>query len=444
LGEYSPEYIKAEEKRMKKQKIFSGLMTAILLITVLAVPVFARGGNDSSAQSSRPLNVLMQAQQATDGTLAVLDEFVKATGIKVNIDVLPYEQMVSKAQVALSSGDSSYDVIQFDYMYTVQFANANWIRDLGPFIQSSNYDVNDFLPGFMNALSYNGKTYALPVYGESTMLVYNKELFAKAGITKVPGTKAEFEDTLNKLKAAGVPVPFVGRGARDPGQNVYVWSGFFLGMGGKWFTNGKLTVNSPAGVESMKYYANLLRNYGTPGGTLTHDQVLLNMQQGNAAMMIDTTNWCASLENPANSTVVGKVGYAETPADLAAPSVFCTGFAIPTAARNPEASWKFIQWALSKEVQLSTTLSGDRIDVTRKSVMNDPNFLTKVNYDNGNWLKAALGGMSKCDPDYRPRIADWAKLGDVVAGALSSVTSGQATAEAALAQVDAEAGNIKP
>jgi ABC-type glycerol-3-phosphate transport system substrate-binding protein len=127
-----------------------------------------------------------------------------------------------------------------------------------------------------------------------------------------------------------------------------------------------------------------------------------------------------------------------------APSVFCTGFAIPTAAKNADASWQFIQWALSKEVQLRGTLTGERIDVTRKSVMNDPQFVSKVSYDNGNWLKAVQGGTAKCDPEYRPRIADWAKLGDIVAGALSRVTSRQATAEAAIAQVDAEAGNIKP
>jgi multiple sugar transport system substrate-binding protein/sorbitol/mannitol transport system substrate-binding protein len=429
---------------MKKKGTFPGLITAVLLIAVLAAPVFAKGGSDGGTQGAQPtLTVMMQSHQATNGTIAVLDEFVSSTGIKVNIDVLPYEQMVSKAQVALSSGDSSYDVIQYDFMYTVQFAKANWVRDLGPLIQSTNYDMSDFMQGFVNALSYNGKVWALPMYGESTMLMYNKELFAKAGISKPPANKAEFEDALNKLKAAGIPA-FVGRGIKDPGQNVYVWSGFFLGAGGKWFTNDKLTVNSPAGIAAMNYYSNLINNYGTPGGTLNHEQVLLNMQQGKAAMAVDATNFCAPLENPANSTVVGKLGYAEPPAGVIAPSVFCTGLAIPMAAKNPEASWKFMQWAVSKNVQLSTTLSGERIDVTRQSIMNDPQFRAKVNYDNGNWIKAALGGMAKCDPDYRPRIADWARLGDAIAGALSSVTSGQATAAAALAQVDAEVGNIKP
>jgi multiple sugar transport system substrate-binding protein/sorbitol/mannitol transport system substrate-binding protein len=385
---------------------------------------------------------MLQKHTTTDAIVAAIDQFTASTGVKVKIDILPQEQVVSKAQLVLSSGDNSYDVIMYDNMFTVQFAGANWIRDLGPYISATNYDVDDFMSGFVNAFTYNNKTYALPIYGESFMLMYNKELLARVGITKAPSNKAEFDQAVQKLSAAGIPA-FSCRGARDLGGNLYLWPSFFLGMGGQWFTDGKLSVNTRYGVESVKYYADLLTKYSIPGGTnLTWDQVQLALQQNKVAMAVDATNFAPRLENPANSLVVGKIGYTEVPINLMVPSSSCWGLAIPTASKNPDAAWKFIQWVLGAEMQLSTAIDGDRCDVTRKSVMNNPQFLSKYNYDNGNWIRTTIAAMDKCSADYRPRITDWAKLGDSLAGAVSSVVSGQTTAEAALAQVDREVGSL--
>jgi multiple sugar transport system substrate-binding protein/sorbitol/mannitol transport system substrate-binding protein len=300
------------------------------------------------------------------------------------------------------------------------------------------------MSGFVEALSYNGKKYALPIYGESLMLMWNKELLGKAGITQAPANKAEFDTAVQKLTAAGIPA-FSCRGVRDLGGNMYLWPSFFLGMGGEWFVNSRLSVNTPVGIESLEYYSDLLNNHSIAGGTTYNwDQVQLNIQQGKVAMAVDATNFAPRVENPANSVVVGKIGYNEVPAGVMTPSSSCWGLAIPTASKKSDAAWKFIQWILSADMQLSTTLNGERCDVTRKSVMNDPEFLSRYNYDNGNWIKTTIAAMSKCPAEYRPRITDWARLGDSLAAAISATVSGQMTAEAAMQQVDREVGNISP
>ena len=168
----------------------------------------------------------------------------------------------------------------------------------------------------------------------------------------------------------------------------------------------------------------------------------LAIQQNKVAMAIDATNFAPRVENPDNSTVSGKIGYAEVPEGVAIPSTACWGLAIPTGSQHPDEAWEFIKWALSSDMQLQTTIEGDRCDVTRKSTMNAPEFTKKYNYDDGNWIKTTIAAMGKSPADYRPRIADWAKLGDSVAGAVSSVVSGQNNAKAALDQVQKDCGSM--
>jgi ABC-type glycerol-3-phosphate transport system substrate-binding protein len=424
-----------------RQRAVSIIGVVIILITTGTM--YARDKSKSSRGKKETITVMLQKHTASDALVKMIDEFTKETQIKVNIDVLPQEQITPKTQLLLSFGDNNVDVIMYDHMFTTQFAGADWIRDLTPFIKKTQYTVDDFMGGYISALSYKNKIYALPVYGESTMLMYNKELFAKAGISKVPGTKAEFDADLEKLKAAGIPA-IVLRGDKQPGGNVYIWSGFFLAQGGNWFDkSGRLSLNTPEAVNAAKYYSELLNTYSIPGGaTLSWDQVQLAVQQGKAAMAIDATNFSSRIEQKDSSSVCGKMGYAAIPEGVAQQSIACWGLAIPKASKHAEAAWKFIEWALSAKMQLYTTTGGNRCDVTRKSVMNDPGFKQIYGYDNGNWVQTAIASIDGASADYRPRIEDWAKLGDSVAGAVSSVTSGQDTAEKAFARVQKECGTI--
>jgi multiple sugar transport system substrate-binding protein/sorbitol/mannitol transport system substrate-binding protein len=436
-------------KRFHRQTLATGLAAAILVSSLAGCAnpgTTASGGSEASSENAKSdvtINVMLQKHTATDVLQTKFDKFTEETGIKVKADVLPQEQIVAKTQLALSSGGSDVDVVMYDHMYTTQFAGAGWIRDLSPYIEKSKYDVDDFMAGFINALSYNGKSYALPIYGESTMLMYNKELFKKAGLEKAPANKEEFDAAVKKLTDAGIP-SFVCRGDKSPGGNIYVWAGFLLGMGGSWFDqSGKLSLNTPEAVAATQYYSDLLTKHSIPGGTtLTWDQVQLAIQQNKVAMAIDATNFAPRVENPDNSTVSGKIGYAEVPEGVAIPSTACWGLAIPTGSQHPDEAWEFIKWALSSDMQLQTTIEGDRCDVTRKSTMNAPEFTKKYNYDDGNWIKTTIAAMGKSPADYRPRIADWAKLGDSVAGAVSSVVSGQNNAKAALDQVQKDCGSM--
>ena len=56
----------------------------------------------------------------------------------------------------------------------------NWLNALS---FDASYDVDDLLPAIRSGLSVDGKLYAAPFYGESSMIMYRKDLVAKAGMT---------------------------------------------------------------------------------------------------------------------------------------------------------------------------------------------------------------------------------------------------------------------
>jgi multiple sugar transport system substrate-binding protein/sorbitol/mannitol transport system substrate-binding protein len=386
-------------------------------------------GTSSSGKESVTITAAVQKHSAIDAIQALLPQFEEETGIKVVFEVLPQEEQDAKVELALASNSDQYDVILLDHMFTPKYAKANWIEDLTPYIDKNKETIklDDFMKGYVDALSVDGKVYALPVYGESTMLMYNKEMFEKAGIAHPPTTFDELKEDAAKLTKNG-QYGIALRGQRGSGMNIYTWAGFFNAFGGQWLVDGKPEVNSDASIKATQLYTELITKYGPPGAAnFSWDQVQLAVQQGTVAMAIDATNFAARLENPENSKVVGKIGYAMVPKgpNGSSPSSATRGFAIPKASKNKEAAFQFIQWALSEEIQKKTAIEGLRADTTRISVWNSPEYKEKFNFDNGNWIKVAVDSMNQGKADYRPRIPEWKEMGDRLGVAVSSALAGQ-------------------
>src|SRR6201999_703025 len=77
-----------------------------------------------------------------------------------------------------------YDVGMIGPNDIASWAKIGWVGDLTSDASSdSSYDVGDLLSPIKNALSSNGKLYAVPFYGESSFMMYNKDMFAAAHVT---------------------------------------------------------------------------------------------------------------------------------------------------------------------------------------------------------------------------------------------------------------------
>ncbi|GAA4564051.1 extracellular solute-binding protein [Planotetraspora kaengkrachanensis] len=137
----------------------------------------------------------------------------KYPDITVKKLVAPTEDRVSYAKQLLASG-------QFpDVMIAVSPAG---FAESGAMAAFTPDELKDF--DFPNNGAVQGKIYQLPTNTQTIPVVYyNKDLFAKAGITAPPKTYAELLDDSAKLKAKGI-TPFVIGGGKDPFASTLAWT----------------------------------------------------------------------------------------------------------------------------------------------------------------------------------------------------------------------------
>ena len=105
-------------------------------------------------------------------------------GVTVNFQVMEEGDLRSAVTADVASGAGQYDIVTIGAYETPQWGANGWLVDLTePLASDPTYDVADLLPPVVSALSSDGKQFAVPFYGESSILMYNKELTDAAGIT---------------------------------------------------------------------------------------------------------------------------------------------------------------------------------------------------------------------------------------------------------------------
>jgi sorbitol/mannitol transport system substrate-binding protein len=275
-------------------------------------------------------------------------------GIKVKF--VTYDENTERANVEkdVAAKGGQYDVVMIGPNDIASWAKNGWIDDLTSDASSdSSYDVNDLLPPIKTALSSNGKLYAVPFYGESSFMMYNKDLFAAKGLTMPDNpTWQQIADLADKLNSPSTGVAGIClRGLTGWGDNLASFNTVVNTFGGQWFDtdwNAKLT--SPAFTEAANFYVNLIRKDGEPGaGNDSFNECLSSLQQGKSAMWYDATVAASTLEDP-KSPVAGKLGYAAAPVVKTASSGWLWSWALAqeSASKNKDAAWQFMDWATSK------------------------------------------------------------------------------------------------
>lgn len=119
---------------------------------------------------------------------ASLTLFRRYPNTKLNWLVLPESERRDKVTTDVATGSSTYDIVTVGMFEAPIWAANGWISAMPnlaseyPDNVQKDYDFNDLLPGVVAGLSYEGKLYAAPFYGESSMLFYNKAMFKEAGL----------------------------------------------------------------------------------------------------------------------------------------------------------------------------------------------------------------------------------------------------------------------
>jgi sorbitol/mannitol transport system substrate-binding protein len=296
--------------------------------------------------------------------------------------VLEENVLRQRTTTDVASQGGQFDVLTIGSYETPIWARRDWLTPLDKL--GANYDVNDLLKPIREGLSHNGKLYAVPFYGESSMLYYRKDLFDKAGIT-VPEqpTYPQMREWASKIHnpAKGVYGVCL-RGKPGWGENMAFVSTLVNTYGGRWFDmKWQPTINTPAWKEAVGFYVDLLNKYGPPGASSNgFNENLALFSTGKCGMWVDATVAAGLLSNPKESQVYNKVGFARAPIERypnGSNWLWAWALAVPKTSKSPEAAQRFVAWATSKEYIQLVAKENSWVAVppgTRTSTYQNPNY----------------------------------------------------------------------
>lgn len=367
--------------------------------------------------------------------------------IKLNWVVVEENVLRQRVTTDVSTGSGQFDLVFIGLYETPIFAKRGWLQPIENI--PADYDIEDVFKSIRDGLSYDGKLFAVPFYGESSMLMYRKDLFDAKGL-KMPDQPTyddirKFADALTD-KSKGI-YGITLRGKPGWGENMAYVDTLINTFGGTWFDmQWKPTIDTPEWKKAITYYVDLLKADGPPGASANgFNENLTLFASGKAAMWIDATSGGGPLYDKAQSQVSDKVAFAPAPI-AATPNgshwLWSWAFAIPKASKSADAAKKYVLWATSKDyIKLAAGDAGWAAvpPGTRKST-----------YDNPDYQKAApfaavtLAAMQSADPT-NPAIKkvpyigvqfvgipEFQSIGTVVGQSISGALAGTSTVDAAL------------
>jgi sorbitol/mannitol transport system substrate-binding protein len=395
-------------------RLIAGVGAAALVAAGCAGAGGGGGGGGGGAGGGGELNVLMVGNPQMEDIQKLTEaNFTKDTGIKVNFTILPENELRDKVTQDIATGAGQYDVLTVGAYEVPIWAKNGWLKEMTPYTQGdANFDQADLLPAMTKLLSGDdGKLYAVPFYGESSFLMYRKDVFEQKGLTMPE------RPTWDQVAQLAAQVDGAQPGMRGiclrglPG-----WGELFAPLttvvntyGGTWFTKDwQAQVNAPQFEDATKFYVDLVRSHGEAGAAQAGFTECLNaMSQNQVAMWYDATSAAGSLEDPSVSKVAGKVGYVYAPVKETQASGWLWNWAwgMPADSKNADNAAKFMLWASSKNYE---NLVGQQLGWSRV-----PSGKRASTYENPDYQKAAaafaditlksIQGVDPANPGVQPR-----------------------------------------
>ncbi len=409
-----------------KQKFKSPIVvffTVLLGILLISIP-------PALTQQPVVLNMLMIASEAQTWKQSLVKDFeAKNPGIRINVIEGPnatnlLEDLYTSAFIL---GDSPYDLINMDVIWTPKFAAAGWLRDLSNRMTKDELAV--FSPKDIDGGTYEGKLYRIPMRSDAGMLYYRKDLLQSAGFNP-PETFADLVKISKALKEKGkVNWGYVWQGRQYEGLAA-MFVEVLQGFGGYWVNPDNLEVglDKPESLKAIAFLKETVKDGITPEGVTTYqeEETRRIFQNGEAAFL---RNWpyVWALANADDSPIKGKLAIKPMVGTAGKSGGACLGgwgLGIAKSSKHPEAAWKAIQYFTSEAAQRKFILQTGFVP-SRQSLFTDPQIVAKYPH-----YPELLQVVNKAV--LRPPIAQYAQASDILQRYLSSALTNGMTPEKAM------------
>ena len=400
----------------------------------------AAPAQEEAAKTSEPVTINFMADSRSEfvNMQKLLPAFTEKTGISVNMVQLQETPLRAKTGLELSAPSTDIDVIMTDFQLMRKYAAAGVLAPLDDALaNTATFNEADYQAPFLDALRYEGSLYGLPLYQDTNILMYRADIFAELGLD-VPKTVADLEAVAKAITDWGKDQGTYGialRGQRGMGVNEWTWPAFLWAFGGSYYkdfpNDMHPNLDSPEAIEALEYYVNMINNYAPPGAAnYSYVEVQTDLMQGKTAMIIDSATLGIRAEDPEQSTVAGKLGYAVMPGGPGGqqPGFYTWSVVVPAKAPHKEAAAQFLAWMLSPEI--APQIGWSAPDQALEGVYAIPAY---PGYDQSEPLIDIMKqSLALADPDYRPRVPEQTEVGTEISVAISDAIAGTKTAEQAL------------
>ncbi|WP_219413547.1 ABC transporter substrate-binding protein [Pseudonocardia nigra] len=439
--------------RSRRNLAISALAAAGAISLLAACGGAGSGSGTGGAGGVTTVTVATAAVPQFDDVRALTETFEQQhPAIRIEYVNLPEDQLRDQLTQGVATGSSPFDVIAVGPYEVPIWSKNGWLEDLAPYAeQDADYDVEDILPTVRKGLGSDGKLFAVPFSGESSMLMYRKDLFEAKGIempanpswTQVAQLAAQVEDEAQGIQGICM------RGSSSWGSSLAALNPIINTFGGVWYDQAWTPqFSSPETKRAVQFYVDLQREHGGPSAASNgFPECLTAFGQGKAAMWFDATSAGASVEDPKTSTVAGKVGYAPAPVESFDSSgwLWSWNVAMPVTSENKDAAWAYMRWASSKEY---VALVGEKLGLVRTpTATRESTYADQAYLDGAPFAEISLASVRKADPTQHPKpvpytgvlflgLPTYQDFGTQVSQQISAAVAGNQTVDEAVANAD--------
>ncbi len=422
-----------------KKLLLGSLCAAAILVGASMTAAPARAAAWDIAKAAAPfkgtqLNVIFLDRPGYRAIIKLLPEFERQTGIKVNYEIVPYENTREREVLNFNSkGDLTIALV--DLVWIGEYAENGWIVPISKFtgdaaITDPNLNLKGFFPLLLDAFgSWGGTTYGLPFDNYSGLLYYNACMLKDAGFTKPPET---WDEVLNTY-APKLTNPdkkqfgFALQSLRGETQSADSFMRVLWPFGGSLLDKTfHSNLESKGSQDGLKFRQALLKDM--PPGVVSYDhaEAVNALAQGQVAMITEWSAFYGTLTDPKTSKLGDCLGVAPEPKGPAGRLPALGGFSLAVASQASEAeqkaSWIFIQWATSEDIARAYVEAGGVSG--RTSIYDQPDIKAKYKF-----VEPMVASWQAGVPEFRPRFPAWPAISEVVAEWGSKMELGEVSTE---------------
>ena len=382
---------------MKRKTIvfMSLLMSLILLVSILSGcgggnkggdGGGASGGGGTSESTSGggeqiTITVLLPEHEADQKGFITEEtrKFEEETGIKVEMVRMGWMNVADRVMAELTSGGTTFDVIEFDNAWVAKFVANDWVVPLNDYMTPDMWD--GISPSLIKKFSSpDGQLYGIVWLNEVRSFMYNKAMLEAAGYNEPPKTWAQLKEQSLNMMDMGL--------CKYGTMDSFVWinGATFMtySFGGDFIDkDGNITIATDPGVKAAYDYladGMLVSKHWDPASVLADGETIGNtFCMGNIPFLPNAWPGVYEMANdPATSNIVGDCAVApwvvSVDGTITEPLTLPEAMAIPTTSKNKDAAWEYIKYISSYDVEKRKAIAIGALPIWTE-LYNDPDLL---------------------------------------------------------------------